>query len=105
MKMVRAIIRPEKEKQVVEALDKNGYSSMTKMHIFGRGKQKGIQVGSIVYDELPKILLMIVAKDDDVSKIVNLIESNARTGNIGDGKIFISEVDEVYTIRTGNKEL
>ncbi|HHV75121.1 MAG TPA: P-II family nitrogen regulator [Thermoanaerobacterium sp.] len=105
MKMVRAIIRPEKEKQVVEALDKNGYSSMTKMHIFGRGKQKGIQVGPIVYDELPKILLMIVAKDDDVSKIVNLIESNARTGNIGDGKIFISEVDEAYTIRTGNKEL
>ncbi|AFK87240.1 MULTISPECIES: P-II family nitrogen regulator [Thermoanaerobacterium] len=105
MKMVRAIIRPEKEKQVVEALDKNGYSSMTKMHIFGRGKQKGIQVGPIVYDELPKILLMIVAKDEDVSKIVNLIESNARTGNIGDGKIFISEVDEVYTIRTGNKEL
>ncbi|ADL69351.1 P-II family nitrogen regulator [Thermoanaerobacterium thermosaccharolyticum] len=105
MKMVRAIIRPEKEKQVVEALDKNGYSSMTKMHIFGRGKQKGIQVGPIVYDELPKILLMIVAKDEDISKIVNLIESNARTGNIGDGKIFISEVDEVYTIRTGNKEL
>ncbi|AGB19463.1 P-II family nitrogen regulator [Thermoanaerobacterium saccharolyticum] len=105
MKMVRAIIRPEKEKQVVEALDKNGYSSMTKMHIFGRGKQKGIQVGPIVYDELPKILLMIVAKDEDVSKIVNLIESNARTGNIGDGKIFISEVDEAYTIRTGNKEL
>jgi nitrogen regulatory protein PII 1 len=105
MKMVRAIIRPEKEKQVVEALDKNGYTSMTKMHIFGRGKQKGIQVGPIVYDELPKILLMIVAKDEDISKIVNLIESNARTGNIGDGKIFISEVDEVYTIRTGNKEL
>ncbi|AST56457.1 nitrogen regulatory protein P-II [Thermoanaerobacterium thermosaccharolyticum] len=105
MKMVRAIIRPEKEKQVVEALDKNGYTSMTKMHIFGRGKQKGIQVGPIVYDELPKILLMIVAKDEDVSKIVNLIESNARTGNIGDGKIFISEVDEAYTIRTGNKEL
>ncbi|MDE4542125.1 MULTISPECIES: P-II family nitrogen regulator [Thermoanaerobacterium] len=105
MKMVRAIIRPEKEKQVVEALDKNGYSSMTKMHIFGRGKQKGIQVGPIVYDELPKILLMIVAKDEDISKIVNLIESNARTGNIGDGKIFISEVDEAYTIRTGNKEL
>lgn len=105
MKMVRAIIRPEKEKQVVEALDKNGYSSMTKMHIFGRGKQRGIQVGPIVYDELPKILLMIVAKDEDISKIVNLIESNARTGNIGDGKIFISEVDEAYTIRTGNKEL
>ncbi|MCP2238966.1 P-II family nitrogen regulator [Thermoanaerobacterium thermosaccharolyticum] len=105
MKMVRAIIRPEKEKQVIEALDKNGYSSMTKMHIFGRGKQKGIQVGPIVYDELPKILLMIVVKDEDVSKIVNLIESNARTGNIGDGKIFISEVDEAYTIRTGNKEL
>ncbi|MGF7429437.1 P-II family nitrogen regulator [Thermoanaerobacterium thermosaccharolyticum] len=105
MKMIRAIIRPEKEKQVIEALDKNGYSSMTKMHIFGRGKQKGIQVGPIVYDELPKILLMIVAKDEDISKIVNLIESNARTGNIGDGKIFISEVDEAYTIRTGNKEL
>nr|WP_255405148.1 P-II family nitrogen regulator [Thermoanaerobacterium sp. RBIITD] len=105
LKVIRVIIMPEKERQVVEVLDKNGYSSMTKMHIFGSGKQKGLQVGPIVYDELPKIMLMLVVKDNDASKVVELIENNARTGNIGDGKIFISEVDEAYTIRTGNKEL
>lgn len=105
MKMIRAIIRPEKESQVVETLDKSGYSSMTKMHIFGRGKQKGIQVGSIIYDELPKIMLMLVVNDDDASKVIEIIKNTARTGNIGDGKIFLSDVDEVYTIRTGNKEL
>jgi nitrogen regulatory protein PII 1 len=101
MKMIRAIIRPNKEEKVVEHLEKDGFYSMTKMNVFGRGKQKGIRVGTVCYDELPKVMLMLVVNDEDVSKAVNVIQNSARTGNIGDGKIFVSDVLEVYTVRTG----
>ncbi len=105
MKMIRAIIRPTKEEAVVSALDKAGFYSLTKMHVFGRGRQKGIQVGPILYDELPKLMLMLVVEDKDAAKVVSIIENSARTGNIGDGKMFITEVSEAYTIRTGKKGL
>ena len=72
---------------------------------FGRGKQKGIKVGNVVYDNLPKTMIMLVVDDDSVEKSVKIIEDSARTGNIGDGKIFISSVDEAYTIRTGQRGL
>jgi nitrogen regulatory protein PII 1 len=101
MKMIRAIIRPNKEEKVVEHLEKDGFYSMTKMNVFGRGKQKGIRVGTVCYDELPKVMLMLVVEDEEVSKAVNVIQNSARTGNIGDGKIFVTDVSEVYTVRTG----
>jgi len=101
MKMVRAFIRPEKEQEVVQALEGAGYGSLTKMPVFGRGKQKGLQVGPIYYDELPKTLLMLVVEDEAAKHAVEVIEDKARTGFIGDGKIFISSVEEAYTIRTG----
>jgi nitrogen regulatory protein PII 1 len=101
MKMVRAFIRPEKEQEVVQALEGAGHPSLTKMPVFGRGKQKGLQVGPIYYDELPKTLLMLVVADENAKSVVELIEDKARTGFIGDGKIFISPVEEAYTIRTG----
>ena len=101
MKMVRAFIRPEKEQEVVQALEGAGYGSLTKMPVFGRGKQKGLQVGPIYYDELPKTLLMLVVADEHAKHAVEVIEDKARTGFIGDGKIFISPVEEAYTIRTG----
>lgn len=101
MKMVRAFIRPEKEQEVVQALEGAGYGSLTKMPVFGRGKQKGLQVGPIYYDELPKTLLMLVVEDEQAKRAVEVIEDKARTGFIGDGKIFISPVEEAYTIRTG----
>jgi nitrogen regulatory protein PII 1 len=101
MKMVRAFIRPEKEQEVVQALEGGGYGSLTKMPVFGRGKQKGLQVGPIYYDELPKTLLMLVVQDDAAARAIEIIEDKARTGFIGDGKIFISPVEEAYTIRTG----
>ena len=101
MKMVRAFIRPEKEQEVVQALEGAGYGSLTKMPVFGRGKQKGLQVGPIYYDELPKTLLMLVVEDEQAKHVVEVIEDKARTGFIGDGKIFISPVEEAYTIRTG----
>jgi nitrogen regulatory protein PII 1 len=105
MKMIRAIIKPEKVEEVVNALEKEGIIPLTKMDVFGRGKQKGIQVGSSIYDELPKVMLMIVLEDGEVEKVIDVIGDNARTGNIGDGKIFVSAVDEAYTIRTGEKGL
>jgi len=103
--MIRAIIKPEKVEEVVNALEKEGIISLTKVDVFGRGKQKGIQVGSSIYDELPKVMLMIVVEDAEVEKAIDVVGDNARTGNIGDGKIFVSAVDEAYTIRTGEKGL
>jgi nitrogen regulatory protein PII 1 len=101
MKMIRAIIRPNKEEKVVEHLEKEGFYSLTKMNVFGRGKQKGIRVGTICYDELPKVMLMLVVEDNDLQKAIKVIQNSARTGNIGDGKIFVTDVSEAYTVRTG----
>jgi len=105
MKMVRAFIRPEKEQEVVQALEGGGFGSLTKMPVFGRGKQKGLQIGPIYYDELPKTLLMMVVEDESIKSVVEIIEGKARTGFIGDGKIFVSPVEEAYTIRTGEAGL
>jgi len=105
MKMIRAIVRPEKAEDVVDALAAAGYVALTKMDVVGRGKQKGIQVGSIYYDELPKVMLMLVTEDENVAEIVEIINHAAYTGNFGDGKIFVSPVEEAYTIRTGSRGL
>ncbi len=105
MKMVRAIIRPEKAEKVVDALDEAGYVALTKMDVIGRGKQKGIQLETIYYDEIPKLMLMLVAEDKAIDQIVDIINENAFTGNIGDGKLFISPVEEAYTVRTRTKGL
>ena len=105
MEMVRAIIRPEKEKDVLKALEENGFVSITKMHVFGRGKQKGIKVGEVVYDELPKLELMIVVKKEDAERVCDIIQENAVTGHIGDGKIFVVPVSKAYTVRTGAEGL
>ena len=101
MKMIRAIIRPEKEEDVVKSLEAAGFPSVTKMDVFGRGKQKGIQVGTAVYDELAKTLVMVVVDDALVEKASGAITAAAKTGNFGDGKLFISPVDSSVTIRTG----
>ncbi len=105
MEMVRAIIRPEKEKDVLKALEENGFVSVTKMHVFGRGKQKGIKVGEVVYDELPKLELMIVVKKEDANRVCDIVQENAVTGHIGDGKIFVIPVSKSYTVRTGAEGL
>ncbi|MCL5422828.1 MAG: P-II family nitrogen regulator [Nitrospirae bacterium] len=105
MKMVRAFIRPEKEQEVVLALEGSGFPSLTKMPVFGRGKQKGLQVGPVHYDELPKTLLMMVVNDSEVERVVTIISDKARTGFIGDGKIFVSPVEASYTVRTGEAVL
>ncbi len=111
MKLIRAIIRPEITLRVIEVLEKNGISAMTRMNVTGRGKEMGITQGTVRYSEIPKEMIMIVLPDDAVSKAVTVIETAARTGttkspaegNIGDGKIFVTDVEESYIIRTGKK--
>jgi nitrogen regulatory protein PII 1 len=105
MKMIRAFIRPEKEQEVVLALEGAGYPSLTKMPVFGRGKQKGLQVGPVHYDEMPKTLLVTVVEDGDLDAVIGIIQNKARTGFIGDGKIFVSPVESAYTVRTGEAVL
>ncbi|MGQ0644752.1 MAG: P-II family nitrogen regulator [Elusimicrobiota bacterium] len=104
MKMIRAVIRPEKEESVVEALSKAGFPAVTKMDITGRGRQRGIQVGSALYEELAKVQLLLVVDDAKAAEAVQVVLQAAQTGNFGDGKVFVTPVEEVYTIRTGKRE-
>ena len=105
MKMIRAIVRPEMVDKVADAMEAAGFVALTKLDVFGRGKQKGIKVGEVVYDTLSKTMLMIVVDDEKLEEAVAVIEESARTGKIGDGKIFVTPVEEAYTIRTGARGL
>jgi nitrogen regulatory protein PII 1 len=102
MKMIKALIRPEAADEVIEGLAEGGFVSLTKIDAFGRGKQKGITIGTIHYDELPKTMLMLIVEDKSVEEVVKLIKYKAYTGHQGDGKIFVIPIDNAYTIRTGD---
>ena len=107
MLMIRSIVRPEKTDAVLAGLLDAGYPAVTKVAVFGRGKQGGLKVGEVTYDELPKELLITVILEKDKDFVIKTIIENAKTGNsgaFGDGKIFISPVFEVYTISSGVKE-
>jgi nitrogen regulatory protein PII 1 len=107
MKMIRAIIRPEKISTVMSELADAGFPAVTKIDVVGRGKQRGVKVGDVHYDEIPKEILLMVVKTEDVDEVVGLIIKNAKTGEgtFGDGKIFVTDVETAYTISTGAKEL
>ena len=108
MLLVRAIIRPEKVGIVLSELLSAGFPAVTKMDVFGRGKQKGVKVGEVFYDEIPKEILLIVVEDADKEDVVKIILKYARTGengHFGDGRIFVSPVEEAYTISTKTKGL
>jgi len=106
--MVKAIIKPERFEFVKKALEDKGFISMTISEVKGRGEQKGITLqyrgGLMTVDLLPKILLEIVIRDSDVDNLVAIITEAARTGKIGDGKIFIMPVETSIRIRTGEME-
>ncbi|MFV0439122.1 MAG: P-II family nitrogen regulator [Desulfopila sp.] len=107
MIMIRAIVRPEKADDVLAALMEAGFPAVTKYSVAGRGKQRGIKIGEVTYDEIPKTMLMSVVQDTDREFVISTIMSAARSGTkgaFGDGKIFITEVEEVYTISSGVKE-
>lgn len=107
MLLVRAIIRPEKTGIVMSELIAAGFPALTKMDVYGRGKQKGITVGEVHYDEIPKEMLLIVCNDEDKDDIIRVIMRYAKTGEgtFGDGRIFINPVEEAYTVSTGKKGL
>jgi len=105
MKKIEAIIRPGKLDNVKDALGSHGVNGLTVTQVIGCGKQKGnTQVyRGVEYTIhlIPKVKIEVVVIDSDVDKVIEVITQVARTGEIGDGKIFVSSVDNVYTIRTG----
>lgn len=105
MKLIKAVLRPERESDVICALEKEGLYAMTKVDVLGRGRQRGVQVGEVTYDELAKLMLMIIVEDRDCDRAVEAIRKAAYTGHFGDGKIFILPVERVCTIRTGEATL
>jgi len=108
MKMVKAIIKPERFEFVKKALEEKGFNGMTITEVKGRGEQKGIKLeyrgGQMIVDLLPKIQLEIVVRDTDVDMLITTITDSARTGKIGDGKIFVMQVEKSIRIRTGETE-
>jgi len=108
MKMVKAIIKPERFEFVKKALEDKGFISMTISDVKGRGEQKGITLeyrgGLMTVDILPKLQLEIVVKDKDLDSLLAILIESARTGKIGDGKIFVMPVEKSIRIRTGETE-
>lgn len=104
MKRIDAIIRPSRLPFVREALDELGYGGITVSEVKGHGKQRGIteqwRGREYKVEYLSKVWVLIVVNDADTEKVIDAIVDNAQTGEIGDGKIFISEVQDVIRVRT-----
>lgn len=108
MLMIKAIIRPEKVNEVLSELCDAGFPAVTKYDVVGRGKQRGVKVGEIYYDEIPKEMLMLVVREADKEDVLKIIMKTAKTsekGAFGDGKIFVVPVEETYTISSNSKGL
>lgn len=107
MKKIEAVIRVEKLEEVRESLERLGYPGMTITRIEGHGRQKGLveqfRGREFKVELLPKIKIEIVAKDTDAQNIISAIAQTAKTGEIGDGKIFVYPIENVLRIRTGEK--
>ena len=105
MKQITAIIKPFKLEEVREALGELGVSGLTVTEVKGFGRQKGhtelYRGAEYVVDFLPKVKVEVVVKDEDVDRVVEAIVAAAKTGKIGDGKIFVTPVEQVIRIRTG----
>ncbi|HJV64757.1 MAG TPA: P-II family nitrogen regulator [Geomonas sp.] len=107
MKIVEAIIKPFKLDEVKEALNRVGIEGITLIEVKGYGRQKGhsemYRGAEYAMDFVPKIMIQVAVKDDMASKVVEVIAESARTGKIGDGKIFIIPLEDALRIRTGEK--
>lgn len=108
MKRVEAIIKPFKLEDVKDALSEAGITGMTVLDVKGYGRQQGhselYRGAEYVVDFLPKIKIEMVIEESDVDKVVEIITSSARTGKIGDGKIFVSPIEKIVRIRTGEED-
>lgn len=108
MKMIKAVVRPEKCDEVLAKLCEAGYRAATRFGILGRGKQRGLKVEDVYYDEIPKEMIMLVVEDEDVDKVTDIIIKTSRTseeGSFGDGKIFVLPVEKVITVSSGKSGL
>ncbi len=107
MKKIEVVIRPEKFKEVKESLEKVGYPGMTVTHVEGHGRQKGFteqfRGREFRVELLPKTKIEIVVRGGDVESCVDAISKSAKTGEIGDGKIFVTPIENVLRIRTGER--
>ena len=108
MKLITAIIKPFKLEEVRESLDKIGITGMTITEVKGFGRQKGhtelYRGAEYVIDFLPKIKVEIAVSIDQLDEVINAITKSASTGKIGDGKVFVSALDQVIRIRTGETD-
>jgi nitrogen regulatory protein P-II 1 len=108
MKQITAVIKPFKLEEVREALAEQGVTGLTVTEVKGFGRQKGhtelYRGAEYVVDFLPKVKVEVVVKTDDVDRCVDAIVRAARTGKIGDGKIFVTSVERVVRIRTGEED-
>ena len=107
MKQITAIVKPFKLEEVREALGQVGVTGLTVTEVKGFGRQKGhtelYRGAEYVVDFLPKVKLEIIVKDDVVAQVVDAVMKSAKTGRIGDGKIFVTPIEEVVRIRTGER--
>ncbi|MDP4180333.1 MAG: P-II family nitrogen regulator [Bacillota bacterium] len=107
MKKIEAVIRPGKLEEIKEALNKFNVHGLTISQVMGCGLQKGrkeyYRGTEITLNLLPKVKIEIIAKDDHVEEIIRLISQEAKTGEVGDGKIFIYNVEDAVRIRTGER--
>lgn len=104
MKMVQTIIRPEKLDSVKKALEEKGFLAMSIIELDGRGEQKGITLEfrgrKVEVDTIPKVKLELVVQDQDVDTVIATVRESARTGKVGDGKIFVLPVEMMAKVRT-----
>jgi nitrogen regulatory protein P-II 1 len=106
MKKIEAIIREERLEPVKQALEKIGCYGLTVTKVVGRGRQGGLvlqsRIGEYRVDLLPKVKIEMVVLDDDLGRMLDAVLVNARTGEIGDGKVFVFDVADVVRVRTGD---
>jgi nitrogen regulatory protein P-II 1 len=108
MKLIKAIIKPERFEVVKKALEEKGVTGMTVMEVQGRGEQKGITLEyrgkTMIVEMLPKIQIEIIVRDHEADDLITTIIGAAKTGKIGDGKIFVLPVETAIRVRTGELE-
>ena len=109
MKLIKCIVRPNKVEEIKDALQKVNVAGLTVTEVRGHGRQKGHKAiyrgREYEVSLLPKMMIDIVAPDAQVDDIVRTVIETARTGEIGDGRIFVMAVDEAYNIRTGERDV
>ncbi|AEA46711.1 P-II family nitrogen regulator [Archaeoglobus veneficus] len=107
MKKIEAVVRPERLEYVKVALEEKGIAGMTVTEVRGRGRQKGMKIQfrgrEMEVDLLPKVKIEVVVSDEAVDAAIEAIVSAARTGKVGDGKIFVIPVERVVRVRTGEE--